>query len=125
MWYDRRITDEGYLIYNCFSFTNKARVAELEPIVENLRESNSDFCDAIERISTEAGGDQMQCCVNSSNGKMRCERKSQLDLIGGPAGWFSFTDEKICDRCSTGTAGDLNSCDTYDTDYPNNFCKND
>ena len=127
-----------------------ALISDLEIRVNNLMESQSDFCNAFEQISQDlqahialegvagvAGGhttgtasdvlnsdDQMHCCVNSSNGKMYCERKSQLDLFNSLK-WFSYEEPRICDRCSTGTANDPNSCDTYDTDFPNNLCKND
>ena len=123
-------------------------ITDLETKVNNLMESQSDFCDAFEKISQDlqahialegvagqAGGhttgtasdtlnsdDQMHCCVNSSNGKMICERKMSLDLFGTT--WFSYTEPRQCDRCSTGTANDPNTCDTYSTDYPDNRCKN-
>ena len=125
-----------------------ALVSDLEIRVNNLMASQADFCDAFERISQDlqahialegvagqAGGhttgtasdtlnsnDQMHCCVNSSNGKMYCERKERL--IAGLA-FFSSAEPRVCDRCSTGTANDPNSCDNYSTNFPDNFCKND
>ena len=123
-------------------------ITDLETKVNNLMESQSDFCDAFEKISQDlqahialegvagvAGGhtigtpsdtinndDQMHCCVNSSNGKLRCDRKSSLDLFSLNM-WYSYAEPRGCDRCSTGTSTDPDTCDNYATNFPNNLCK--
>ena len=85
--------------------------------------SQSDFCNAFESISNDINtADPYHCCVNTSKGKMRCDRKARLDFFQS-AKWYSYAVTGICDRCSTGTGGEPNSCDTYDTDFPDNLCK--
>ena len=139
------------IVLNLYSFIFfTAIISDLEVKVQNVIFSQSDFCDAFEKISQDlqahialegiagqAGGhtvgtasdalnsdDQMHCCVNNSNGKMFCDTKSRLDLFSSLK-WYSYSEPRICDRCSTGTANDPGSCDTYDTDFPNNLCKSD
>ena len=155
------ITIEGYLIYNFFSFSNKATVTDLETKVTNIMGSLSNFCNSIESISQDLQGhislapgttgntvghtvsplnsngvdttesvtsdDLVQCCVNSSNGKMHCETKDNLDLFasgGIPSRFYSYSEPRQCDRCSTGQDTD-DTCANYDTNFPNNRCKND
>ena len=139
------------IVLNLYSFIFFTElISDLEVKVQNVINSQADFCDAFEQISQDlqahialegiagqVGGhtvgtasdavnsdDQMHCCVNNSNGKMYCASKSRLDLFN-VLKWYSYTEPRLCDRCSTGTATDPNSCDTYDADFPNNLCKSD
>ena len=143
------IIDKGYLIYDCFSFSNTATVTDLETKVNNLMISLFNFCDAIEGVSADVqsvrteldsqgnpnflnAGEQRHCCVNNSNGKMQCESQTRLATFGSAPGkeWFSYATAGLCDKCSTESTGDLTSCtcvgvscNTYDTSFPNNLCK--
>ena len=95
----------------------------METQVLNVQKSQSDFCDAFESISNDINAaNPYHCCVNSSNGKMRCDRKTTLDTFAF-AKWYSYSETGVCDRCSTGTSGEPTSCDNYATDFPDNLCK--
>lgn len=141
-----------------FSFSNKATVTDLEKKVVNIIDSMAQFCDSIESISQDLQGhislapgtglghtvnpivsgqdttesvtadDLIQCCVNSSNGKMNCIRKQALDSLAGQnIKVFSYSVPRLCDKCSTDFTNDPASCANYNAMFPSedNLCNND
>merc|ERR1711962_223430 len=82
----------------------KTRIAALERKVANSGDSFDAICNQVEK----AGGGSVECCVDSSNNKMFCDTKTNLDIL--TALNIDTSTNGVCDRGSGNTPPTINIC---------------
>merc|ERR1711962_1641270 len=82
----------------------KTRIAALERKVANSGDSFDAICNQVEK----AGGGTVECCVDSSNNKMFCDTKTNLDIL--TALNIDTSSNGVCDRGSGNTPPTINIC---------------
>merc|ERR1712062_173470 len=87
----------------------KTRIAALERKVANSGDSFDAICNQVEK----AGGGTVECCVDSSNNKMFCDTKTNLDIL--TVFNIDTSTNGVCDRGSGNTPPTINIChDDFD-----------
>ena len=88
-----------------YDVPKSARIAALERRVANSGDSFDAICNQIEK----AGGGTVECCVDSSNNKMHCDTKTNLDSFLTSLN-IDTSSNGMCDRGSGNTPPTINVC---------------